>query len=225
MDTLCDQSPNDWTWHPVSYPSRGPTVRPTPTERLTLLTPAKVKPPLKATQLKATQMIRVPHSGAAGITDVVGYRGMRPTAGGKDSSSAAMEVELELLLARTANGRHPRRCTPDKSNPPCTGPQTRQCQRFFTAAIRRAGDANRTFLAEPPRTSNRTNVTPADSMLRCDAAARDKSMILPLLNGPRSLIRTITDLPDRTPITRTRVPKRREGCAAVNSPDAACMPE
>jgi hypothetical protein len=196
--------------------------RESPRERLTLLTPAKVKPPLKA-----TQMIRVPRSAAAGIADVVGYRGMRPTAGGKDNSSAAaaMEVELELLLARTANGRHARRCTPDKSNPPCSGPQTRQCQRFFTAAIRRAGDANRTFLAEPPRTSNRTNVTPADSMLRCDAAARDKSMILPLLNGPRSLIRTITDLPDRTPTTRTRVPKRREGCAAVNSPDAACMPE
>lgn len=47
------------------------------------------------------------------------------------------------------------------------------------------------------------------------AAAFDRSMIRPLTNGPRSLIRTTTDLPVRELVTFTLVPKGRLRCAAV----------
>ena len=48
------------------------------------------------------------------------------------------------------------------------------------------------------------------------AALTDKSIILPLTNGPRSLIRTMTSFPFRRLVTLTQVPKGSDGCAAVN---------
>src|SRR5690606_4197712 len=47
------------------------------------------------------------------------------------------------------------------------------------------------------------------------AAAFDRSITLPLMNGPRSLIRTVTDLPLRWLVTTTLVPKGRVRWAAV----------
>ncbi len=48
------------------------------------------------------------------------------------------------------------------------------------------------------------------------AALIDKSMILPLTKGPRSLMRTMTSFPFRRLVTFTQVPNGREGWAAVN---------
>src|SRR5262245_901702 len=49
------------------------------------------------------------------------------------------------------------------------------------------------------------------------AAALDRSMILPPVKGPRSLIRTTTDCPLERFSTRTRVPNGNDRCAAVRS--------
>ena len=43
------------------------------------------------------------------------------------------------------------------------------------------------------------------------AALLDKSMILPLINGPRSLMRTMTSFPFRRLVTLTKVPKGSDG--------------
>lgn len=62
------------------------------------------------------------------------------------------------------------------------------------------------------------------------AAARLRSMILLGVKGPRSLIRTATDLPLSLLVTRTTVPKGSDMCAAVNlslsyrSPEAVVRP-
>ena len=50
------------------------------------------------------------------------------------------------------------------------------------------------------------------------AAAGLRSITRPFTNGPRSLIRTITDRPVWRLVTRTFVPKGRLGCAAVLRP-------
>ena len=47
------------------------------------------------------------------------------------------------------------------------------------------------------------------------AAALERSIILPRMNGPRSLILTMTLLPFRRLVTRTFVPNRKLRCAAV----------
>ena len=48
------------------------------------------------------------------------------------------------------------------------------------------------------------------------AAARERSMIRPLVNGPRSFIRTSTDFPLSRLVTFTMLPHGRVRCAAVN---------
>src|SRR5580700_3347383 len=54
-------------------------------------------------------------------------------------------------------------------------------------------------------TSSVTGTRPEN--LSCDAAAAVRSMMRPLLKGPRSLMRTMTVRPLRTLVTRTIVPK------------------
>src|SRR5690606_26856694 len=58
-------------------------------------------------------------------------------------------------------------------------------------------------------------VCPARMKPSCCAAAFDRSMTRPLMNGPRSLMRTTTDLPLRWLVTLILEPKGRERCAAV----------
>lgn len=48
------------------------------------------------------------------------------------------------------------------------------------------------------------------------AAPADRSRLMPLVKGPRSLTRTLTLLPVFGLPTRRQVPKGRERCAAVN---------
>jgi hypothetical protein len=48
------------------------------------------------------------------------------------------------------------------------------------------------------------------------AASTERSMILPLTNGPRSLMRTTTSLSLFRLVTLTHVPNGRVGCAAVS---------
>jgi len=67
-----------------------------------------------------------------------------------------------------------------------------------------------------------TGATP-EKPSRC-AAAGVRSMIRPLLKGPRSFIRTMTVRPLRKLVTRTIVPKGRERCAAVSFPGANNSP-
>jgi len=60
-----------------------------------------------------------------------------------------------------------------------------------------------------------TGAWPDRTMPILPAAALDRSMIRPLTNGPRSLIRTMTDFPVREFVTFTLAPKGRLRCAAV----------
>ncbi len=55
-------------------------------------------------------------------------------------------------------------------------------------------------------TSSFTLVTPRSTMPIVSAAEYDKSTFRPATNGPRSLMRTVTDRPVATSVTRTRVP-------------------
>jgi hypothetical protein len=73
---------------------------------------------------------------------------------------------------------------------------------------------------KPPRPTvlKRTLATPGMPML--EAAAFDRSMILPFTNGPRSLIVTFTERPLLKFSTRTLVPNGNERCAAVKSSDS-----
>src|SRR5262245_21516045 len=57
------------------------------------------------------------------------------------------------------------------------------------------------------------------------AAPLLRSIAAPFTNGPRSLMRTITDRPLRALVTRTRVPKRSDRCAAVMAPGLNLSPE
>src|SRR5262249_19865887 len=80
------------------------------------------------------------------------------------------------------------------------------------------------YLHEPPLlvesacnqiTCRRTRATPAPVMRNARAALVDTSMVRPRMNGPRSLMRTTTELPFDRLVTRTRVPNGRVRCAAV----------
>jgi len=73
------------------------------------------------------------------------------------------------------------------------------------------------------RTSIRTLAVLPIPMAR--AAPLLRSIERPLTNGPRSLIRTITDLPLWEFVTRTRVPKGSVRCAAVMAPGLNLSPE
>ena len=59
---------------------------------------------------------------------------------------------------------------------------------------------------------------------RASAPAGVRSIIRPRTNGPRSFTLTTTDLPLRTFVTRTFVPKGRVRCAAVKTPDLTLSP-
>jgi len=63
-------------------------------------------------------------------------------------------------------------------------------------------------------TSSVTGTTPEKPS--CLAAIGERSIIRPLLNGPRSLIRTMTVRRFFKLVTRTNVPKGSERCAAVS---------
>src|SRR5215211_7306545 len=71
----------------------------------------------------------------------------------------------------------------------------------------------------PPRQRTRqrrasdTDPTPESPI--ASAEARDRSMIRPWAEGPRSLMRTMAERPVLRWVTLTRVPKGRERCAAV----------
>jgi hypothetical protein len=58
-----------------------------------------------------------------------------------------------------------------------------------------------------PKTSIRTGATPLPIMPKMRAAATERSITRPRMNGPRSLIRTTTERPLRVLVTRTFVPK------------------
>src|SRR5206468_3505288 len=84
-------------------------------------------------------------------------------------------------------------------------------------------------IAQPLRiTVNVKGARPEKPIAR--AAAGVRSITRPRTNGPRSLIRTITDWPLRRFVTRTRVPNGRDRWAAViaslrtRSPDADRRP-
>src|SRR6266511_4533341 len=68
-----------------------------------------------------------------------------------------------------------------------------------------------------PRTSYRTLATPLLRLAIAAKAARVRSMHRPATNGPRSLIRTIVDLPLARLVTRTRVLNGSVLCAAVKA--------
>ena len=72
---------------------------------------------------------------------------------------------------------------------------------------KRAGSTSRSTTASCPR----------DLKPSALAAALLKSIMRPLMNGPRSLMRTTTSLPVRGLCTSTRVPKGSVLCAAVSS--------
>src|SRR5690606_40722983 len=57
------------------------------------------------------------------------------------------------------------------------------------------------------------------------AAARERSSTRPLMNGPRSLMRTVTELPLRTLVTLSTDPKGRWRCAAVSASGFIRSPE
>src|SRR6185312_9397632 len=78
--------------------------------------------------------------------------------------------------------------------------------------------------ALPPAVVTLTLAVPALIMPMLAAAAFDKSMIRPPINGPRSLIRTTTDRPLDRFSTSTLVPKGNERCAAVSSLGFICSP-
>ena len=63
----------------------------------------------------------------------------------------------------------------------------------------------------------RTLAVPASIMPMLAAAAFDRSMMRPPMNGPRSLIRTTTERPLARFSTNTLVPNGSERCAAVSS--------
>ena len=87
---------------------------------------------------------------------------------------------------------------------------------FHRFVVRPATLANTTALAYRGVviTSSVTGTRP-EKRSSC-AAAGERSMIRPLLNGPRSLIRTMTVRPFCKLVTRTIVPKGSERCAAVS---------
>src|SRR5580700_329847 len=61
-------------------------------------------------------------------------------------------------------------------------------------------------------------------MPSCVAAAGERSMMRPLVDGPRSAIRTTTERPLATSVTSTCVPNGSVGCAAVSAPDTGDVP-
>src|SRR5580658_2182734 len=61
-------------------------------------------------------------------------------------------------------------------------------------------------------------------MPSCVAAAGERSMMRPLLNGPRSAIRTTTDRPLARSVTSTCVPSGSVGCAAMSAPGPGFVP-
>src|SRR6185312_3139979 len=63
----------------------------------------------------------------------------------------------------------------------------------------------------------RTGATPASFIPSSLAAAGERSMTRPRMKGPRSLMRTVTELPLERLVTRTRVFSGSERCAAVIS--------
>jgi len=71
-------------------------------------------------------------------------------------------------------------------------------------------------------TSSVTDVSPENC--KTLAAAGDTSMMRPLLNGPRSLMRTTTVRPLRRLVTRTIVPNGKVRCAAVSFSDTKRSP-
>src|ERR1044071_10108166 len=79
-------------------------------------------------------------------------------------------------------------------------------------------------------TSTFTGTIPGRIISNCSAAAWDKSMIRPQMNGPRSLIRTTTDRLLERFVTLTLEPNGSDRCAAVNlyiskiSPFAVFLP-
>jgi hypothetical protein len=72
--------------------------------------------------------------------------------------------------------------------------------------------------SEPaPAVVTRTLAVPEPIMPMLAAAAFERSMTRPPMNGPRSLMRTTTDWPLFRFSTTTLVPKGSDRCAAVNS--------
>jgi hypothetical protein len=84
-------------------------------------------------------------------------------------------------------------------------------------ALASAVDSPRSASAPPSATVTLTSATPEAIMPMLAAAAFDRSMILPPMKGPRSLMRTITDRPFERFSTKTRVPNGNDRCAAVSS--------
>src|SRR5207248_11341354 len=64
-------------------------------------------------------------------------------------------------------------------------------------------------------TSSFTLTIPRSTIPKLSAADPDKSTTRPGTSGPRSLMRTTTERPLLTLVTRSRVPNGSVGCAAV----------
>src|ERR1041384_2826252 len=71
-------------------------------------------------------------------------------------------------------------------------------------------------------TARLTGARPDIPIARAPAGVR--SITRPRTNGPRSLIRTTTDLLFRVLVTRTMVPNGSLRCAAVSAPDETRSP-
>src|SRR6478672_11278538 len=76
---------------------------------------------------------------------------------------------------------------------------------------------SRADLTDYCTTSSFTFAVPERTMPSTCAAEYDTSTTRPGTYGPRSLTRTVTDLPVVVLVTRSLVPNGRLGCAAVNS--------
>src|SRR6185295_4473240 len=93
-------------------------------------------------------------------------------------------------------------------------------QRFCQFEVRQATDRKRSFgrrlqwIRPPPRSQSiHTHCVPDMPIAR--AAPRVKSSVTPCVNGPRSLITTVTDVPFLGLVTVTRDPNGSVRCAAV----------
>src|SRR5688572_17945416 len=73
-----------------------------------------------------------------------------------------------------------------------------------------------------PTTESETGARPDIPIARAPAGVR--SITRPRTNGPRSLMRTTTDLLLRRLVTRTRVPNGKVLCAAVSAPEFTRSP-
>ena len=92
-------------------------------------------------------------------------------------------------------------------------------KRWYNAVMTRGAGSSQepSSLALPSTTDTRTLAMPDLIMPSSSAAARVTSMTRPPVNGPRSLIRTMTSRPFARFSTRTLVPKGRLGWAAARA--------